>query len=533
VKLKLSSDPRMFDAIAAAIAREANRREEVAKIAAEAASGERFSMVALAGSHALQYAAMVALARRIHIMCARQAGKTWADVGMLIDNALTKAGTTNIFLGLNSVAVRMNVWEPVLVRIFERFHDLDTRWLSKGQMIVRFPNGSRIIFGGYDDIRHVRNFLGGRLAGAVIILDEAQDGGQPLEELLDVILPPMLTPTSRVVLSGTIPDAPAGRFWDEGQRDSWQKFNWGRLANVHTPEAREMLDLYLKDTGLPESDPQIQRDWFGRPVFSDTATTYRYLAERNGYSPEAPDWLAEAYAAQADTVLGHALLFAHPMQQAKADGAKFGLMAAKPRPGHDVFGFAIDPGATSDRASIQGIAWGAGSRKIQHVFDWTTPRAARLTTGQIFAVAGLAHRVFGKVGSVLSWRYDASGSQNTIDNLMNDYRLPMILAAKKTDTTGQIMRCNDLLTQSRADIMLGSALEQDYKRARLDPVALANGQHKWLSAWHPDPSEAFRYSTADYFDSFSPPKDATVFDDKLLKSIIAAAEDDGDRPRYS
>lgn len=531
MKTPIASSDKTRAAIAAMFLAERNRREEVAKIAQAAAVGEHFSMAALAGTHALQYAAMCDLARRIHIMCARQSGKTWTDVGMLIDNALRRPGTTNIFLGLNSVAVRMNVWEPVVVRIFERFHDLDTRALYKGSMIVRFSNGSRIIFGGYDDIRHVKNFLGGRLAGAVVVLDEAQDGGQPLNELLDVILPPMLTPESRLVLSGTIPDAPAGRFWDEAQRDSWSKHGWGRFANVHTPEAREQHALYLKDTGLAEDDPQIQRDWFGVPRFDESATAYRYVAERNGYQPVAPDWLAEVYEKQMDTVLGHQLLFAHPMQQAKADGARHGLMAAVPRAGHDIFTFAIDPGATSDRCSIQGWAFGPGSREVQHVFDWTSTRAARLTTGQIFAVAGLAHRVYNKLGSVLSWRYDAGSSQNTIDNLQNDYQLPLILAAKKTDMTGQITRNNDLLAQARAKVMLGSAMEQDYRRARFDKDALAHGQHKWASAWHPDPSEAGRYGLQDYADWYQTPKEPTVFDDPLLKSLMV---DPGtDRPQYS
>lgn len=443
---------------------------------------------------------------------------------MLIDNALRKPGTTNIFLGLNGPAVRMNVWEPVVMRLFDRFDDLDPEWLGHVRMIARLPNGSRVIFGGYDDFKHIKNLLGGRLAAGVIVLDEAQDAGSMLDELLDVILPPMMTPQTRMVLSGTIPDTPAGRFWIESKRESWSTHNWGRLANIHTPEAREMLDLYLADADLSEDDPQIQRDWFGRAVFDPTATAYRYSVERNGFAAVAPEWLTQVYETQADTVRSHPLLFCHPMQLDRKHGARHGLMAAVPPKGTSIFSFAIDPGATSDRVSIQGWGWGAGSREVHHVFDWTTLRGAQLSTGQIFAMAGFAGRMFGALGSIISWRYDAGSSQNTIDNLLTDYGIPLILAAKKTDLIGQVNRNNDLLIQKRARIMIGSALEQDYQRARWDKNALAAGQHRWASSWHPDPSEAGRYALQNYFDAYRAPKeDRGILDDPLLLAMTGPA----------
>lgn len=497
---------------------------------------ERFSLSAIAGSHEKQRAFVFDQSRRIHVMCARQSGKTWGDVAILIDNALRRPNTTNIFLGLNSVAVRMNVWEPVTSRMFDRFEDLNRAWFNETRMLVRFPNGSRLIFGGYDDFRHIKNLLGGRLDGGVIVADEAQDASGVLDELLDVILPPMLTPSTRIILSGTIPDTPAGRFWEESKNTSWSRHNWGRLANVHTPEAREMLDLYLADTSLTEDDPQIQRDWFGRAVFDVTATAYRYLVERNGYIAIPPAWLKPLYEAQADTVRGHALAFCHPMQLDKKNGVRFGLMAAQPRDGVTNFAFAIDPGSTSDRASIQGIGWGQNSHDVDHVFDWTTPRGARLTTGQIFAVAGVANRMFnvGRGGAILKWRYDAGSSQNTIDNLLTDYGLPLILAAKKTDLIGQVNRASDLLVQARAKVMIGSALEQDLQRARWDKTALAHGQHKWAAAHHPDPSEGWRYSLQDFFDCFVAPKEPTVFDDPLLQGMLKGIRNpNDDAPDYT
>ena len=352
----------------------------------------------------------------------------------------------------------------------------------------------------------------------------------------------MMGMNARLILSGVFPEVPAGRFWREsgwsldertglyvqtkGHR-GWSHHNWGRLANTHTPDARDVLARYLADTGLTEDDPQVQRDWFGVPVFDPTATSYRYLRERNGFVPIDADWLPEVYVTQKDIARDRELLYAHPMRVHQKDGARYGLMACRPK-GVSIFSFAIDPGANSDRVSIQGWGWGHNSREAHHVFDWTTPRGAQLTTGQIFAMAGLANRMY--AGGIVSWRYDAGSSQNTIDNLLNDYGLPVILAAKKSDLKGQVDRNNDLLSQGRARIMIGSALEQDYQRARWDKPSLERQQYKWAATWHPDPSEAARYALADYFDSYHEPAKETVFDNPLLKGLLV--EDNPDRPDY-
>lgn len=446
-------------------------------------------------------------------MCARQSGKTQGDDAILLDSGLFAPYSTNVLLGFNGPHVRTNNWEPIWKRLFDRFAGLDTDWNNETRMACTFPNGARVIFGGTDDIRHIRNVLGGRVENGVFIIDECQDQDPILDELLDSTLPPMLGMNARLILSGVFPDVPAGRFWRESgwverngvwvQEPSrgWSRHNWGRLANVHTPDAAEVLERYLEDTGLTMDDPQIVRDWLGRPAFDPTATAYRYLKARNGYDPAWPEWLIAAYGGKDER--GRELKYAHEMRVDK-DGARYGMLAAEPLDGITAFGLALDPGSNSDRASVQGWGWGTAYR-VQHVFDWTSPRGARLSTGDMFAVLGLAFRALQRwtarrAGGYVKCRYDAGSSQNTIDNLQRDYGIPIVLAAKKTDLIGQVERMNDLLVEGRAMVMQGSALEQDYTRARWDKDALERGQRRWSRAWHPDPSEAARYAAQDYFE---------------------------------
>lgn len=516
-------------------------RREMARRRVTQAQLAPFSLEAFCGDHAKQRAFCEDRAHRVHVMCARQSGKSQGDDGILLDTGLTRPNSTNLILGFNGPHIRNNNWVPIWRRLWDRFGALDSDWHHETTMVTSFPNGARVLFGGTDDTKHIKNLLGGRIEDGVVIVDESQD--QPvLDELLDSILPPMMGMNARLVLSGVFPEVPAGRFWREsgwvldektgkysqtkGFR-GWSHHNWGRLANTHTPDARAVLERYLADTGLTEDDPQVQRDWFGVPVFDPTATAYRYLRERNGFVAEAPDWLAEVYNTGRDAARDRALLYAHPMKTIDKDGARYGLMACRP-PGTSIFSFAIDPGADTDRVSIQGWGWGHGDREVKHVFDWTTPRGAQLTTGQIFAMAALANRMF--AGAIISWRYDAGSSQNTIDNLLNDYGIPLVLAAKKADLKGQVDRNNDLLNQGRAKIMIGSALEQDYQRARWDKAALERQQHKWAGTWHPDPSEAARYALQDYFDAFSKPEKPTIFDNPVLRAMMQPTN--GDRPNY-
>lgn len=477
-----------------------------------------FSLEAFCGDHAAQYAFVTDRSHRVHVMCARQSGKSQGDDGILMDNGLLRPNSTNLILGLNGPAIRNNNWEPIWKRLFDRFSGLSPKWRNETRMLTTYPNGARVFMGGSDDARHIKNLLGGRIEDGVVIIDEAQDQGAVLDELLDSILPPMMGMNARLILSGVFPEVPAGRFWKESgwverngiyvqeRRGSWSTHNWGRLANTHTPDARAVLDRYLADTGLTEDHPQIQRDWFGRPAFDPTATAYHYRIEANQYVPAIPAWLREVWSTQKDRARD--LLYAHPMRLDK-DGARYGMMAAEPFPGVSMFALALDPGANSDRASIQGWGWGPASREVQHVFDWSSPRGARLTTGQMFAVLGLAYRIFsdigGQRGGVVRCRYDAGSSQNTIDNLQGDYGIPVVLAAKKADKKGQVDRNNDLLEQGRAKVMAGSALEQDYQRARWDKIAAGRGQWDWAGTWHPDPSEAARYGLQDYFDAYVAP----------------------------
>jgi hypothetical protein len=455
----------------------------------------RFSAVEMAGDHTHQVAVATDPSQWIHLMTSRQSGKSWIDDGILLDNGLAWPGSTGLLLGLKGTGVKVNNWVPIWKRgVCERASVPDD-WHNETTMLTSLPGGSRVMFAGTDDLSNVKKYLGNRLDHGVVIIDESQD--QPdevLRYILKVLLPPMLTPTSRVILSGVLPDVPAGYFYELAADRSlaeaphlakskgWSHHEWARAANVHTPEAMGQLAAYLRAHGIDESDPQIQRDWYLKRVWDVNATAYRYEREKNGYEAEVPDWLASVVPASGR------------------------VMASKPWPGIDSFSVGIDPGS-SDRTAVEVWGWGPSRPGVQHVFEWVSDRKAHTSLGQIASVLAVIQQHFAPD----CWYWDPGSGKMELDTFSQDYGVPVIKAANKVDLPGQVRRNSDLLVKGWAKVMVGSGLEEDYQKARWDAQARAQGRFSWSSQWHPDPSEAARYALAGYFDAYVEPEPETPY----------------------
>lgn len=450
--------------------------------------GASFDVKRFCGGHAPQLAFMRSRHQWSHVMCARQSGKTWSCDGLLAENAIAKRGSTNLFLGLKGTGVRISNWVPVWRREICGFAGIPESWHNDTQMLTTFPGGSRVMFAGTDDLSNIKKYLGNRLDNGTVIIDECQD--QPREVLRYIIrqlLPPMMTPTTRIVLAGVLPDVPAGLFFelahpaplDGGTCDckGFHHFEWGRAANVHTPEAMDQLMAYMEQHQLKVDDPQIQRDWYMKRVWDAMATAYRYRQAINGYVAIAPEWLD------------------------RYDWEHGTAFAAIPHPGITNFTFGIDPGG-GDRTSITGWGWGEHTHEIQHVFEWCTPRDTHVPLSEIASTLGIAVQHYPT--SDIYW--DPGSGSLEIDTFGTDYGIPLVRAANKSDFPGQVRRVNDLLTKAWLQVMTGSALEEDYTRARFDQTARAAGQWKWSSQWHPDPSESGRYGLAGYWASYTEPE---------------------------
>jgi len=477
----------------AALARELVLAER--ELAGLAAQPEPWSVESFVGEHAPQGGFVRDRSQWQHVKCARQSGKSWGGAGKLFDNAGRNPRSVNVLLGLNGPSVRENFWEPVWKPLLWKY-GIPKRCYNETRMSTHLDNGSRIMLGGTSNWQHIRNQLGKRLENGLFIVDEAQD--QPakrLDPLIDHILPPMMTPGTQVVLSGTIPEVPAGRFYNETVKPTrpWSFHNWGRFANVHTPEARaqfeqyvrdigmaaawamaqelttdekrEEFEKYLRDNGLTSYWSILQRDWMGLSVFDPSATAFRYVQARNGYDGAAFD---------GKRFVGHV----PPEFLAKLTTYSVG----------------VDPGAF-DRCAIVVVAWGPGTG-LWVIEEWVTDRNAGTVWSQIGTELGRIQKAYGP-----AWYFaDFGGSKMTLDVFGRDHGVPVVHAAKKAERRWQVDRCNDLMMRADCWIPIGSQLEGDLTKTQWDKDGRQRGEWEWSSANHPDVADAFRYASHPYLE---------------------------------
>jgi hypothetical protein len=488
----------------------------------------RLALEAIAAGHIPQLRFMADEARWILAMCSRRAGKTQGVAGRYAKRSMLTPGGNRIYLALTGGQARDIMWEPIWKPMCERW-ELPCDH-NETRMVTTFANGSRVRLAGTDDIASIKKELGAGLDEACV--DEGQDQkDNVLRDLVIRILPPAMTDKrGTIIVCGVVPEVDSGYFMDLWNLSDWSKHNFSQMENPHIPHARAELDEYLaKNPGLTIESPVIQRERFGKFKYDKKATAYAYSPELNGYRPIMPGWLAELFDGEIPAYLEKPmkasklteLPFCHWTETPVDGSARFGVMASEPHEGIENFSAAFDPG-TSDRASLSVIGWGQTTEEVQHVFEFSAPRKAGITLGQLAIWGAVVAHHFGPE----VWSWDPGSGKMEIDTFQADYDIPIIRAANKADTAGQIRRSNDLMTKGQDQTMIGSAAEQDYMKARRDPNAPTGGPWKWASNWHPDPAESKRYATGGYYSVYEGPKETQTHAEKRKAAALLKVKRD-------
>ena len=487
-----------------------SRTAVLAREAPQSQAARDVTLAEIAGGHAaqlefmeqadLQEANGVFVHPNVIALCSRRAAKTTGICGLLATEAMRRHGF-QIYFGATIKAVKIPIWETIWKPLCAKHRYPVSH--NDGTMTTTFATGAIVQFTGSDDAAHVETYRGGKWRRAVC--DEAQNRPISVIKLLvEDILPPGLSDTGgQLIMAGTIPEVPAGKFYDTWVRgDGWLKRNWSRWDNPHMGDQayqQERLDAFLKASNRTTADPLVRRDWFGELVFDSSATAYSYERRRNGYTPEEPDWLAPALASlSSDPLLPHL----HRTKQPNDGTCRHGVMAAEPMDGVVLFSCAVDPGAARDRFSVSVMGWGFDTDVVQHVFEFSSARKANLKWSQIAPLLRLIQEHYAPSW----WFYDAGGSKVVMDGFVADSGVPALQPAVKTGLRGQVERVANLQLTGRWKVMEGSAAEEDYQKAMWDADARARMQWAWASSWHPDPAESCRYCVAPYFDGYEAPE---------------------------
>lgn len=212
-------------------------------------------------------------------VCSRRAGKSTACAADLVDLALRKPKSNQLYITLTRGNAKRLVWKEVetIIRKFGLVVKANISDLS-----MTFENGSTIYFAGAATKDEVEKFRG--FSFDKVYLDEAQSFRPYIEELIDEVLSyAVLDRGGSVVLIGTPGPVPAGFFFTASHSEGWANHKWTIFDNVHIPDVEGRLAEERKRRGIKETDPVYLREALGMWVQDSDSLVFKYDASNNHY----------------------------------------------------------------------------------------------------------------------------------------------------------------------------------------------------------------------------------------------------------
>jgi hypothetical protein len=209
--------------------------------------------------------------------CTRRAGKTTALAIKATRTCHRFPGCTVFYITNTRRQAERGFWTQALLPVLRRL-GIGYK-LNQNELSVTFPNGSRILLGGMNDLQEIETYRGTKTP--LVIIDEAQSVRGFISTLIDDIFVPQLADYGKhgqVLMTGTPNASCLGYFHDAvlGKNDNggWSVHAWSFLQNPHMPEPRAWLTAYLARKGWSEKTPKIQREYFGQWVRDSEGLVY-------------------------------------------------------------------------------------------------------------------------------------------------------------------------------------------------------------------------------------------------------------------
>lgn len=220
----------------------------------------------------------------ITAMTSRRAGKTTACALDLLYTSWMHPKMVCLYITLARTNAKKIIW-PILQEL--NFQLKLNAEVNQSDLSVKLPNGSMIYCSGAATSSEIVRFLG--LALKLVYVDEAQDFGTYLEQLVNrVLVPACFDHRGKIKLIGTPPPVPVGYFIEAHTSSEWSHHHWTIFDNPWIEKKRgespqTILEQELKRRGVDESDPTIQREIFGRCVVDTRRLVIEYDSRRNHY----------------------------------------------------------------------------------------------------------------------------------------------------------------------------------------------------------------------------------------------------------
>jgi hypothetical protein len=225
---------------------------------------------------------VVDTSRFLAAQCSRRAGKT-NGLGFRFFRTLAKhPKALCLYIALTRESAYNIMW-PILQEMNEKY--LVGCTFKESSLTMTHPNGARLQLFGADMQNFIRRLKGIKTPGVAI--DEAQDFGSHLQNLVDDVLTPTLTDyeDSWLALTGTPGPIPLGYFYDVtfGNKGGFSKHLWTLLDNPYLPKAASFIAELMVKQEWDENNPTLQREWRNKWVLDKQSLLIKYDEAKNHY----------------------------------------------------------------------------------------------------------------------------------------------------------------------------------------------------------------------------------------------------------
>lgn len=229
----------------------------------------------------------------------RRAGKTSGFVRDATKKSWENPNASVIYLNETRDRAKRTFWEEL--KNYVRAARLPYV-ANEAELFLRGPQNRWIFVGGGESKKQINRWKGILPKAAAFILDECQDWRPEVlrHAYAEVIAPALADMGGQFTAGGVpgpLPDAEDTWFdWShsaEFSQHGGEERPWTLWDNPHVKNARQLLDRVMRTRGVDESDPTIQREFFGRWVRDTAVLVFGALDdELNAYDPPPPegDW---------------------------------------------------------------------------------------------------------------------------------------------------------------------------------------------------------------------------------------------------